>query len=658
MQRRDLIKSIISVSLANSLSMARATKSLVSSETASSIVPYHGVFRETPPLAVSPQGWIREMLERQVNGLASHHAASGYPFDTCMWTGVIPTGGNGHGQVWWPYEQTGYIIDGLERLGLLTRNESVSATAHTNIDYILAHPRPGGELGPGHIGPGNWPHAVVFRALLAEYSVTQNPTILQAMRRHYLAQPANYGQGRDVCNVEEMLTLYALTGDTAMLSKARQAYENFNAQKSATCLERLSDNAIITEHGVTFNETSKLPALLYLYTGDTAMLDATLNGYRKIDRDHMLADGLHSAEERTLGNSPDLYHETCDISDYTWSVGYLLMATGDATWGDHIEKTVFNAGLGAISKDFKAHQYYSSPNQVVAAEGIVTDFDVYRTAYRPGHTTECCSGNVHRFLPNYVLRQWMTTPQGGIVAALYGPSKFSTTIHRTPVSIDQETTYPFSETIRFTVRTPHPVAFPLHLRIPAWTLGPSLAINGKAWNGLCTPGTFETINRTFNNGDRIELHLPMPLRAHYWNDNGVSIERGPLVYSLKIKEDAKAVQGFKTTPNFPAWDIHPASPWNYGLALKSFDIAQQIKVLQRNVSGFPWDIDNSPVELQAPAMKIPTWTLPENTNPKLPENPQGSGQIETVTLVPYGSTRIRLTVFPLLSISPTKEKHS
>jgi DUF1680 family protein len=362
----------------------------------------------------------------------------------------------------------------------------------------------------------------------------------------------------------------------------------------------------------------------------------------------MLASGLHSAEEGTKGNSPDLYHETCDISDYTWSVGYLMMATGDAHWADHIEKAVFNAGLGAITKDFKAHQYFSTPNQIVAAHGIETVFNDSRTAYRPGHDTECCSGNVHRFLPNYALRQWFVTPQGGIVAALYGSSKLRTKVEGVPVTVEQETEYPFSEKIQFTIRTPRPVTFPLHVRIPGWTLEPTLSVNGKPWSGLCTPGSFETIFRTFRNGDVIVLEFPMPLRAQYWTGNGISIERGPLVYGLKIQEDAKQVQGFKTTPDFPAWDIRPASAWNYGLVLKGYDLASQIKVNKRAIDGFPWDVGHSPIELTAPAMRIADWVLPEKTNPKLPENPQGSGPVEFVTLVPYGATRIRLTVFPLL----------
>jgi uncharacterized protein len=655
MKRRIFLRSVAGLSLSQSLlfvALAEAHSDISSGNDqsrktpVSKDTPYYGVFRETSMLAVSPEGWLKEMLTRQLNGLARHHSVSGYPYDTCLWAGKIAK--SDHGTAWWPYEQAGYLVDGLERLGTVTRDPAVSAEARANIYYILSHPKPDGSLGPDDIGESNWPHAVVFRALLMEYEVTKDRAILDAMERHYLSRPSDYGEGRDVCNVEEMLSIYAVSGNPELLGKAQQTYGNFNRQKSATSLERLCDDKVIHEHGVTFNETAKLPALLYLHTGEQDMLDATIEAYRKIDRDHMLASGLHSAEEGTKGNSPDSYHETCNISDYTWSVGYLLMATGDSSWADHIEKAVFNAGLGSVTKDFKAHQYFSTPNQIVAAEGIETIYDEYRTSYRPGHKTECCSGNVHRFLPNYALRQWLVTPKGGIVAALYGPSKMAINIHGVPVTVHQETDYPFSETIQFTIRTPKPVAFPLHIRIPGWTTNANLIVDGKEWPGLCNPGSFETVFRTFRDGEVLTLNLPMPIRVRYWNGNGVSIERGPLVYALKIQENANPVRGFKTTPEFPAWDIRPASAWNYGLVLKGYDLAGQVQVNKRTVSGFPWDVGNSPIELQAPAMRIDDWLLPEKKNPKLPDNPRGSGQIELVTLVPYGSTRIRLTVFPLL----------
>jgi uncharacterized protein len=641
--RRSNLVRILAMSLL-SLCCFQDRQSLAATDPA---VRYYGVFHEAPPRNISPQGWLAEMLQRQAQGLASHHDVSGYPFNTCLWAGQIPRDLNPKSKAWWPYEQTGYLVDGLERLGLATGNSSILQEGNANVAYILAHPAPDGSLGPTDIGPTNWPHAVVFRALLANYAATNNPAIPEALRRHYLARPAGFGVARDACNIEEMLWAYSHTGDLRLLESARSTYEVFNKGKPKTSLMALSNDQQILEHGVTFNETAKLPALLYLYTGDHSLLDATINAYRKIDRDDMLADGLHSAEERIAGNNPWRYHETCNVSDYTWSVGYLLMASGDATWADHIEKTIFNAGFGSITKDFKAHQYFSAPNQVVAGPGICPRYDPDRQAYRPGHDVECCSGNVERFLPNFALRQWLTTADGGIVAALYAPSHFTTHVNGADLSIDEQTEYPFSETIRFVVHTTKPVQFPLSLRVPGWTESPQLDVNGQPLP-LTSPGSFTVIDRTFSDNDVLTLHLPMPIHIHRWANNTASIERGPLVYALQIEEIATALDGPKTAPGFPAWDKQPGSPWNYGLDLAAPNPEQQISVTETGDKTFPWDTGRSPIQLSVPAREIVNWSLPANHhNPDFPADPKFSKNSKRVAFAPYGSTCLRLTVLPV-----------
>ena len=116
-------------------------------------------------------------------------------------------------------------------------------------------------------------------------------------------------------------------------------------------------------HGVTYCEEMKLPMLLYAYTGEQKYLDAAVRADEKLLRHHLLPDGVPSSNEHLDGNDPLTSHETCDITDYTWSLGYYLMTTGDAVYADAIEKAVFNAGPGAVTKDFKALQYFSSVNQ-------------------------------------------------------------------------------------------------------------------------------------------------------------------------------------------------------------------------------------------------------------------------------------------------------
>lgn len=611
-------------------------------------VPYHGAFTEASPASIQPQGWVKEILHRQAIGLAAHHQVSGYPFDTCLWAGKIPPNPNpnvkANPKAWWPYEQAGYLVDGLTRLGIITGENAILDEANANVQYILSNPQPDGSLGPSHIGGTNWPHAVVFRALMASYAASPNPAIPEALQKHYLSRADDYGAGRDSANIEIILWTYAHTGDSRLLEIARRTYDNFNRNKPKTGLEALQSDAKIVEHGVTFNETAKLPAILYLYTGDKALLDASVNAYRKLDRDHMLASGMHSAQEYLAGKDPWTLIETCDISDYTWSLGYMLMATGDASFADHIEKAIFNAGMGAIGKDFKSHQYFSATNQVIATHGICKAHHPDRQAYRPGHDVECCTGNVHRMLPNYALRQWMRTPEGGIVAALYGPSRFVGEVNAVQVTIDQQTGYPFSDQIDLVIHAPSAVEFPLALRIPGWTSQAKLEINGQTLDQRCPPGEFVTLKRKFADNDRITLHLPASVRAVEWEKQTLSIERGPLVFALKIEESAEPKFGVKTSEEFPAWDKRPASPWAFAIAPSA---ASEIKVNLKSTDAFPWETASVPIELQLPARAVTNWKLPESGgNPGFPESLSLADAPETVRLIPFGATSLRLTVFP------------
>ena len=271
-----------------------------------------------------------------------------------------------------------------------------------------------------------------------------------------------------------MLWAYQHTGDKGLLEKAVAAFEGHNRvhPDADASLRSLLSTKRATEHGVTCNEIGKLGAVLYLHTGNRKYLRATISGYRKIDRNHMLADGVCSSTEGLAGNDALASHETCDITEYTWSLGYLLMATGEARYADKIEKAVFNAGPGAVkSDDFKALQYFSCPNQIVADDTSNHNFYFRGSnwmSYRPNPPVQCCPGEVHKIMPNFTARMWMTDAAGGVVAAMYGPSVLKTRIGGQDVTIVQETQYPFSEHVDFTVRTSKPVKFALSVRIPGW----------------------------------------------------------------------------------------------------------------------------------------------------------------------------------------------
>lgn len=643
-------------------------------------------FKEESLSVIRPAGWLETYLKKQRDGLTGHLEVAGYPFDRMGWGAQenVPSKEAFIAASWWPYEQTGYWIDGMIRCGYLLDDETLIRKANRNLDYVLSHQDPDGYLGPACIKePKNrnrWAHAVFFRAFMARYSATGEENIVTALQKHYLSGTSPHSEQREVCNIEEMLWTYGQTGERALLAEAVRTYEQYNRKyrENDTSIATMQSEKKSTEHGVTFNEIAKLGAVLYIYTGNEEYLDATKHAYEKLDRDQMLIDGVCSSSEFLRGKDPLDSHETCDIADYTWSMGYLLMATGEARYADKIEYACFNAAPGAVRSDFKGLQYFSCPNQVIA--DAHSNHNRYHRgskwmSYRPNPGTECCPGQVNRIMPNYVSRMWMRAEDNGIAAVLYGPSGFDTVIGDHHVEITEETGYPFSEDIDFIIHMEKPTRFALVLRIPAWCEKAQVSINGRKEAGLLGSGTFVRLDRTFEDQDRITLKLPMHFEISRWPHHGVGLRRGPLVYAQKIEERWEIDQTEKNaTEAFPAWNLYPASAWNYGLHLAPQDLDSQIQIMGKEATDEPWSIHSSPIEIKVPAKRIDGWTLDRSASvvtqtndaegnftdkeimgdftmtPQLPDEElrekSKDNPVEYITLVPYGCTKLRISIFP------------
>lgn len=642
-------------------------------------------FRELPVTSLKPRGWLKTYLQLQRDGLTGHlDKASGFPFNQAGWAAPYPEKGGDFGT----YPEWGLWLDGMIRCGYLLEDNFLIQKAKTQFEYVLTHPAKNGILGPNwndwtEVGPhekGAWRYAQFrfFHALKAEFFATGDDRILPAMQKHYLIiPPIQHAIHQGVCNIEHMCALYGLTGNKQMMERALMAWQKVNEPEIAHFrnfdipLDVLLSDKKATAHGLTYTEALRIPAVLYMYTGQQQLLDAAINGFRKLDRDHMLIDGCPSSNECLAGKNPRVAHETCVVSSYSWGAGYMLMITGNTKWADKIERIIFNAGIGSVTKDFKANQYHSSPNQIISTSKSSHNCQSpsRRMQYRPGFMTQCCSANVNRFLPNYVLRMWLKDCSGGLVAALYGPSEISAKVgdDKQKVTIVERTDYPFSEEIEFEIQTEGKVCFPLQLRIPGWCQRASLSLNGKLMNIETKAGSFVKLDRQFSNNDKIVLSLPMQPKLSFWQEGGIGIERGPLAYSLLIKEDRQIetdppLSGdVKAHKDFPAWNIMPASPWNYALdvSYNQEKLEKEVEIIHQPMVDNPWAIGASPIRLRVPARRLPDWkpeleslcdedgTLEDGIRtPRLPAPVLPAGEVEKITLVPLGSTCIRLTIFP------------
>ena len=419
-------------------------------------------------------------------------------------------------------------------------------------------------------------------------------------------------------------------------------------------------------HAVTFSEMLKLPMLLYAYTGKQHYLDLAMTAVRKVERESLLPDGVPSSAEFLYGNSIGTSHETCVIVDYTWTLSHFLQVTGQAEWADKIEQAIYNAGMGAITKDFRSLQYFSSVNQFIATGS--SNHNIYKhgstwMAYRPTHETECCSGNVNRMLPNFVSRMWMTDGEGGAVAAIYGPSMATFPTAQGDITITCSTEYPFAETLTFNISGAEGATLPLTLRIPTWCSNATVTLNGSPIDVALTAGTFVKLPKAVKCGDVVTLTLPMTIEKKALEGQGVCFQRGPLLYAYAIPqqmtEDTEQYANMHgkmpENPDFKCWNITPTGAFNYAFADDGQPV-QYVAVSQQPTTGtIPFDLNYTPVNLRIPVKQIDWSLVDDRYTPAQPD--QGhltllNNVTQYIDLVPYGCTELRLTVFPDANAKP------
>jgi hypothetical protein len=224
----------------------------------------------------------------------------------------------------------------------------------------------------------------------------------------------------------------------------------------------------------------------------------------------------------------------------------------------------------------------------------------------------------------------------------------------TRIEISESTGYPFDETIRFSMALTNTEKFDFHLRIPGWCKKASVKINGQPWSEPAG-NKIEIIGRTWSDGDLVELTLPMEVGVTRWYENSAAVERGPLVFALKIVEEWKKVVNSDRYGEY-YYEVRPATPWNYGL-LASFvkDPAKGFEVVKKPVSkgAYPWNPENAPLEIRTKGVIIPFWTLYDGSAGPLPYSEQY--QLKTdpavdIALIPYGCTTLRITEFPVVVV--------
>ncbi len=627
-------------------------------------------YLELPLGAISPEGWLKDQLMRQKNGMTGHLDEV---YEAVMgkrngWLG-------GDGDVW---ERGPYWIDGLLPLAYILKDQMLIAKVKPWVEWTLNSQQPDGYFGPAtDRGPEPglqrdnakdwWPKMVVLKFLQQYYSATGDERVPKLMLNYFRYQlkelpktPLNHwthwGADRGGDNLMMVYWLYNLTGEKFLLELGEMIHHQTINWTDACLTGKLSKQWSF--HCVNVAQGIKEPAIFYQQTRDPTFVSAVKAGLADLKTYHGFPDGLFGGDEMLHGNNPTQGSELCSAVEMMYSMESILPVTGETAFADQLERVAFNALPTQSTDDYDGRQYFQQTNQVVVnrhPRNFNTAYEGVAQVFGPLTGYPCCTANMHQGWPKFTQNLWYAAADKGIAALVYAPSSVKAKVaNNTTVEIHESTNYPFEEQISFSFKMNQKAAFPFHLRIPGWCRKPSLKINGEDWPMKIDKG-IAVIQREWKDGDAVQLELPMQVEISRWYENSAVVERGPLVYALKIREDWKRVSNADKYGPF-YYEVYPTTLWNYGLpALSIKNPEKEFAVVKRSVpkDSYPWNQENSPIEIKTKGVVIPFWTLYNGSAGPLPYSEQY--QLKTdppveITLIPYGCTTLRITEFPVVRI--------
>lgn len=635
---------------------------------------------ELPLGSIKANGWLLEMLNRQQQGLTGN-LDKYYPEVVGSRNGWL----GGDGDQW---ERGPYWLDGLVPLAYILNDEGLKAKAKPWIEWALKSQQADGYFGPSVDYPPEkglqrdnshdwWPKMVMLKVLQQYYSATHDQRVIDLLTGYFhyqlrtlpekpLGNWTFWAEYRVADNLQAVYWLYNITGDTVLL-KLTELLHSQGFDYTHMFLGREILTNINSFHGVNLAQGIKEPIIYFQQNRDQKYINAVKTAFSDLTKFHGQPQGMFSSDESLHGTVPTQGCELCSVVEMMFSLEKMIEVTGDIRFADHLEKIAFNALPAQISDDFMSRQYFQQPNQVMITRHL-HNFNINHgeTDLVFGLLTgyPCCTANLHQGWPKFTQSLWFASEDQGIAAIIFSPSEVEASVaDGVKVKMIEDTYYPMGNEINFTLTimdsAVDKVTFPFHIRIPGWCKSALVEINGVSW-GKPEGGQTIKISREWKSNDLVKVIFPMEVTTSTWHENSVVVERGPLVYALRVGEQWKKEMINDDPARFGKWyyEVIPTTKWNYGVMdfdpVKSGETFIVVEDREKQKALFPWNPENAPVEIKVMAKEIKSWELYNKMSGPLPYSRTiyglGTNEIpeEEITLIPYGCTTLRVTEFPVI----------
>lgn len=631
---------------------------------------HESAFRPFPISSIRPQGWLKNQLQTQLNGLSGNL--------DLFWPDIMDSawiGGKAEG-----WERMPYWLDGVIPLAWLLNDEPFKKRLSGYMDKIFAGQHESGWLGPlpeeKKEALDLWSQALATKMLYVWRLATNDPRVddalLRAFRRldRYLdgKSLSQWGAFRWQEFLIALYDLYERHPEPFLISLAKRfqaqgfdwvGYFNDWPATEPTEHKRWS----FENHVVNNGQALKTGPLWWRISGVDSDLNAASHMYSELMCYHGLPSGIFTGDENLAGRGTSQGTELCAVCEAMYSMEVAAAITGDPMWGDALERVTFNALPATFSPDMWTHQYDQQINQIecsIHARPWTTN-GAYANLFGLEPNYGCCTANLSQGWPKFAASLWMDFTDNeageGFVAVAYAPSSVEALRNGVRVKATMDTEYPFRDSVRFVFEVDGKVAFPFKFRIPAWCKNASIVEADGTTTTSMVSGSYLTRIIESDGPTTITITLNLPAEGR-WVTNGdgsTSLCRGPLLFALKMDERWEICDEGKPYREPPHCDyvVFPESKWNYAVARYSMTSIPAVDGVTFENRPLPeastaFAPDAAPIVATVPVVEVPAWQAIECGNVgEMPSSPVADiGAKTTATFIPYGCTNLRVGALP------------
>lgn len=630
--------------------------------------------------SIRSEGFLKEQMERGKDGICGHlhELEPGMINDPYINKSYVKAWGNGD-QSGWGGEISGNYWTGYIQFAFTLNDPEMIKTATWWVDTMIKKQRDDGYLGTYYEEDAAiyedynaWGTACAMRGLLAFYEATGRKDVFDAVYRCMLWFCENWAGDKKTSYagpyiIEPMIYVYKLTEDKRLLDFSED-YLDYLCRHDlfATSYKSMlnGDFHYNSNHTAGLGCQVRMPATVYSVTGKDDYLKATERRLGQVIEKSMHLTGAPVSVTEFLGPvSATAESEYCNFAFFNATYSVLSCITGKAKYGELMERMFYNAAQGARKKDEKAIAYLSAPNQLYATD-VSSNAMLDMQVYAPCYPTACCPVNAVAVVPEFIRGMLLRDSDKNVYVMAYGPCS----LDHEDVKLKVDTFYPFRNSVKISISCCG--TFALNLRIPEWSRGYTVNVNGVPFDVPEKDG-FVAVKKAWNVGDEVEIDFEAKVEIVKIDDTDASkkypiaIKYGPLVFSYHPQENWTPIKGSPMTELPEGWNWYNVSPvhveadlhdphdrmgvrkyqisWN--LALDEHLSPDDVEIEFVDKNGYPWETPM--IKLHTHCYKAPNLFAPYPTKTFEP-----FGDYQEVTdkldleLVPYGCTNLRVTYFP------------